>query len=217
MSLLFRMLPETRSLMEPMLGRFGASGHGYSHPFSRHFPVFPSLMFNPDPFTSSMQQQLRYPLMDVHETEQAYVVSAEVPGVPRNSLNCEVVHGDTLVISGKFIAGADKGASEVAPDNVNVGSDNAAAGSDSITDTDHNQDRASAGEIETTAEKGGKAVLDNATMHTNERVYGSFRRSISFASRIDAAKLKATLKDGVLTVQIPKDADTSESVSICVE
>ena len=42
-----------------------------------------------------------------------------------------------------------------------------------------------------------------------ERSYGSFYRSIPFSTKIDENKVKAVLKDGVLTVEVPK---TFESI-----
>jgi HSP20 family protein len=37
-----------------------------------------------------------------------------------------------------------------------------------------------------------------------ERTYGFFRRSISLPAEVDAAKVKATFKDGILKVTLPK-------------
>jgi HSP20 family protein len=38
----------------------------------------------------------------------------------------------------------------------------------------------------------------------NERVYGSFERSIKIPSTVDANLITATCKDGILTVEVPK-------------
>jgi HSP20 family protein len=42
------------------------------------------------------------------------------------------------------------------------------------------------------------------TFHRIERFYGSFSRSFSLPDNIDATAAKATFKDGVLTLDIPK-------------
>ena len=42
------------------------------------------------------------------------------------------------------------------------------------------------------------------TFHRVERYYGSFSRSFSLPDNIDEAAAKASFKDGVLTLQIPK-------------
>lgn len=44
-----------------------------------------------------------------------------------------------------------------------------------------------------------------------ERSYGSFYRSIPFACKIEESKIKAILKDGVLTVEVPKAPEAIQS------
>ena len=41
-------------------------------------------------------------------------------------------------------------------------------------------------------------------VHRRERVYGSFTRSLEFPWAIAAERISAALKDGVLTVTLPK-------------
>ena len=42
------------------------------------------------------------------------------------------------------------------------------------------------------------------SVHLNERVYGKFTRSFSIGGALQADKINATFKDGVLTVVLPK-------------
>lgn len=49
---------------------------------------------------------------------------------------------------------------------------------------------------ETTKEEGGR--------HYSECRYGSFHRSIPLSAEVDAEKVEATFKNGVLTVRLPK-------------
>ncbi len=44
--------------------------------------------------------------------------------------------------------------------------------------------------------------------HVWERVYGKFQRSFTLSSNIDAEKISAEIDDGVLTVHIPKTAES---------
>ncbi len=46
--------------------------------------------------------------------------------------------------------------------------------------------------------------VEGARYHRVERRYGRFERSVALPTRVDADKVQATLKDGVLTVEIPK-------------
>ncbi|EGF78448.1 hypothetical protein BATDEDRAFT_37227 [Batrachochytrium dendrobatidis JAM81] len=187
MSSLFRVFPEARSLMDPMSNRLSTPFHGPSylthHPFSRHmFPLTHPYMF-PDPFTLSFppfdRQAMRHPLMDVEETESSYLVSAEIPGVPRESLVCRVENGDTLVIGGSVSS--------------NNGTEPANVTGTESTDS--------------------AVIARDPKAQPSERMYGTFQRSISFGVKIDPTKLKAGLKDGVLTVEIPKEP-SANSVDI---
>ena len=40
-----------------------------------------------------------------------------------------------------------------------------------------------------------------------ERRYGRFERSLALPARVNADKVKATLKDGILTVEVPKEEE----------
>ncbi|MFL6516115.1 MAG: Hsp20/alpha crystallin family protein [Chthoniobacterales bacterium] len=45
---------------------------------------------------------------------------------------------------------------------------------------------------------------ENEKAERSERYVGKFRRSISLPTRVDASKVSATYKDGILTVTLPK-------------
>jgi HSP20 family protein len=46
-----------------------------------------------------------------------------------------------------------------------------------------------------------------ANFHHRERVYGSFARTIELPTRVDAGKVEATFRDGVLHVTLPKSEE----------
>ena len=54
--------------------------------------------------------------------------------------------------------------------------------------------------------KGSRKVpaVDNAAWHRRERSYGEFARVISLPQAVDSAKVEAEMKNGVLTVTLPK-------------
>jgi HSP20 family protein len=62
---------------------------------------------------------------------------------------------------------------------------------------------------ETETDKGGKH-------HRRERFHGTFARSFTLPDSIDADKVDATYKDGVLTLAIPK-VETAKSRSIDIK
>jgi HSP20 family protein len=91
------------------------------------------------------------PPVDLYETADAYVLTAEIPGVARDDLDIQTGDG-RLVLSGV------------------------------------RQERAVACE----------------QFHRLERGHGSFQRSFQLPLPIDDAAVTADLKDGVLTIRIPK-------------
>lgn len=59
---------------------------------------------------------------------------------------------------------------------------------------------------------------NDKTFHRIERFYGSFSRSFSLPENIDSQAAVATFKDGVLTLQIPKTAQTqTKSIEVKVQ
>ena len=49
---------------------------------------------------------------------------------------------------------------------------------------------------------------ENDKYHRVERSYGQFRRSFTLPGTVDAAKVQANYRDGVLTVQLPRREET---------
>ena len=64
-------------------------------------------------------------------------------------------------------------------------------------------------------ERKHEADVAEGNAHLMERSYGSFTRSFSLPTTVDAAKIVATYKDGVLEVVVPKaEAAKSKRVQI---
>lgn len=56
------------------------------------------------------------------------------------------------------------------------------------------------------------------TFHRVERHYGSFSRSFTLPENVDEAKIKATFKDGMLSLEIPKsEAQKPKAIEVKVE
>ena len=64
--------------------------------------------------------------------------------------------------------------------------------------------------LELSGEKRDERKQESDGRTYSERFYGSFRRSIPFASEVDADKVEADFKNGVLTVVLPKNAQAQE-------
>jgi HSP20 family protein len=71
------------------------------------------------------------------------------------------------------------------------------------------------GELTLKGEKKFEAK-ENAPLHRRERVYGAFNRTLTLPWEIVADRVSAELKDGVLTVTLPK-AEASKPHKIAVK
>jgi len=59
---------------------------------------------------------------------------------------------------------------------------------------------------------------DNGTYHRSERAHGRFTRSFTLPATVDAARIAATYKDGVLTVRVPQREEAKpKQISVDVE
>ena len=56
-------------------------------------------------------------------------------------------------------------------------------------------------------EKNQEIEEKNENYRLNERVYGVFERSIRLPNSVDAKKIKAKFKDGILSINLPKSAE----------
>jgi HSP20 family protein len=94
------------------------------------------------------------PPLDVYETHDRYIISAEVPGLARDDVDL-AIEGTRVTIRG------------VRPDSRAIGGD--------ITH-----------------------------YHQIERGHGAFSRTFEFAEAIDGDRVSADLRDGILTITLPK-------------
>jgi len=67
-------------------------------------------------------------------------------------------------------------------------------------------------------EKKQEKTRKDESLHCVERYYGSFHRSFSLPSQVDSSKVKATYKDGILTIELPKKEEAKpKEISISVD
>ncbi len=103
------------------------------------------------------------PRVDIHETDDAYLLDLEIPGVPKDKVKVEVRNG-TLTVSG---------------------------------------------------ERQPERKADKESYRL-ERHYGAFERTFSLGEAVDAARITAEYKDGVLTLTLPR-AEKAKPREIAVE
>jgi HSP20 family protein len=94
------------------------------------------------------------PRMDVFETQQAVMLSLDLPGIRQEAIELQV-DGDVLTISGERVAASDD---------------------------------------------------STPRWHIVERLTGRFERSVQLPFAPDPARVQARFEDGVLSIEVPKDA-----------
>jgi HSP20 family protein len=60
------------------------------------------------------------------------------------------------------------------------------------------------GVLTLTGERKGEFDTNDGAYHRSERAYGRFSRSFTLPASVDAGRINATYKDGVLTIRVPQ-------------
>jgi HSP20 family molecular chaperone IbpA len=173
------------------------------------------------------------PKFDLKELKDAYELHGELPGIEQKDVSIEWTDGNTLTISGKTektvergtrpaAAGAIEdaptasGAIQAAPEAAESGTSNnehyrqpsvADEGADEASTVNDDNNTAltpattNAGEVAKTAET---QQQPEAKYWVSERSIGEFHRSFRFPTRVDHEAVKASLKNGILSILVPK-------------
>jgi len=154
------------------------------------------------------------PRFDVRETETAFELHGELPGVDRERLSIEFTEPQTLVIRGRVERNYSSGTPPAA-------AIEDAAVSGAVTEGTEASHQASVSDEETEAVKEkGEATTVAAPAKTQasprkdrkehfwhqERSIGEFHRTFNFHTRVDEGSVSANLDRGILHVTIPKAA-----------
>ncbi|KAL1849781.1 heat shock protein [Paecilomyces lecythidis] len=175
------------------------------------FPRFPAGDFAPlfrllDDYdvhrASRGNSQLRSfaPKFDVRETNDAYHLDGELPGINQKDIDIEFSDPQTLVI---------KGRTEREYHSPEAGEEGQAEGQ-------QQQQEGQSQEVTKTGDKQvSKSNQPKAKYWVSERSIGEFHRSFAFPTRVDQDNVKASLKNGILSVVIPKaSAPSAKKITI---
>ena len=181
----------------------------------------------------SYRQQARRtftPKFDVREVDSAYELQGELPGIEQKDLNIEFLDERTLVIRGRTLS-EDTKTTDAAEAAEPAKAARGEAANDNVSEKSANYQKASVEEeyidagaeseaadgaktpasTHTTAEEAPTAETKKAAEPSfkywvSERSVGEFERRFSFPGRVELEKVKASLKDGILSVVVPKVA-----------
>jgi len=160
------------------------------------------------------------PKFDVHELKDSYELQGELPGVDQKEVNIEFVDPHTLIITGRVERTSTQG---TPPSDIIETGKQPAGRVTSATDQSTSPRKANVengGSAKPSASAGrGQTESDEEPQYKywiSERSVGEFHRSFSFPSRVDQDAVKASLKDGILSVIVPK-APTPVSKKIRID
>ena len=146
------------------------------------------------------------PKFDVKELKDAYELHGELPGIEQKDINIEWTDGNTLTIGGRTEHRSESG---TPPQGfVEEGAEN--KGNQREYQKPTIEDESEGGSKQTAVTKTdsskdvAKSSEDGIKYWVTERSVGEFHRSFSFPTRVDQDGVKASLKNGILSIVVPK-------------
>lgn len=230
-----------RPLRPPISITSSSSRHELFFP---HFPApadfspFFRLLDASDPFTQIQASHRSFtPRFDVREAASAYELQGELPGIKQEDIEIEFVDANTLVIKGSTERSVTKTNAEEkgkAIEQTNVVADDDAASEKSSSS--YQRPSVEDDYVDASAE-GRDATPSSATVEAtpseskvvaeapkveepqhkywvSERSVGHFERRFSFPGKVDQDAVKASLKNGVLSIVVPKAAKQERRIAI---
>ena len=172
------------------------------------------------------------PRFDVKEDKESYILHGELPGISQKDVDIQFTDAQTLVIKGRvereYHAGSPPaGAIEGSGEQKRIeGKEGENGQYHKATVEDENEDGKGK---EAEGSNGSKQVVQHQQQQqkkqqpqhkywVTERSVGEFHRAFSFPGRVDQDGVKANLKNGILTVVVPKSAaKESRKITIASE
>jgi HSP20 family molecular chaperone IbpA len=173
-------------------------------PLFRLMDDYDHRVFRPDFENASRSVKAFTPKFDVREIEDAYELHGEFPGIDQKDINIEWTDSHTLTVSGRHETVREEGERPTAAIEGVSSKDKQPSVEEedkSVTPTaEPGQQIAKQGSQEV-------ATSNGASKHkywVSERSVGEFHRSFSFPQRVNEEAVKASLKNGILSIIVPK-------------
>lgn len=141
------------------------------------------------------------PKFDVKEGDDVYELHGEFPGVAQKDINIEWTDSHTLTVSGRHETVREEGQRPTAAiEGRNEQGQAAIKDKQPRVEEEGEQQVAKQG----TQEVAKTDETSKPKYWVSERSVGEFHRSFSFPQRVDQEAVKASLKDGILSIVVPK-------------
>ncbi|KAJ5718623.1 hypothetical protein N7488_004269 [Penicillium malachiteum] len=159
------------------------------------------------------------PAFDVREVSDSYYLDGELPGVDQDAIDIEFRDSQTLVIKGRSERNYQTTQPETPSDTESSESPKRLR-QPTVEDEDESDSNDSDTNTATSMSSSGSTKTPAQTPSfkywVSERSIGDFERTFSFPTRVDQDAVRASLKNGVLSVVVPKEA-TPKAKKIRVE
>jgi len=147
------------------------------------------------------------PKFDVRETNEAYELHGELPGIDRDQINIQFTEPQTLVISGHVERSYTSGTPPAGL--LEHSSSHRPTVEDAPADDDKSNGKplakSDAGQVKTVDDKQQQQQQQPAyKFWLSERSVGAFTRTFGFPTQVDQDAVKASLENGVLNITVPK-------------
>jgi HSP20 family protein len=142
------------------------------------------------------------PKFDVKEVKDAYELHGELPGIDQKDINLEWSDSNTLTISGRVESHYESGEPPRGVIEDAEKSENNDYHKPTVEEEGQTSDANKA--LTKTEETNKEVSRPSEKFWVMERSVGEFHRSFSFPARVDQDNVKANLKNGVLTIAVPK-------------
>jgi HSP20 family molecular chaperone IbpA len=157
------------------------------------------------------------PRFDVKEAKDAYHLDGELPGIKQKDIQIEFTDPHTLVIKGR--SKREYTASSVSDSDSDGNASSRAqieGANESHQPTVEDEDAQPVTTVARTSAEGQVAKPTASHKYwISERSVGEFQRAFTFPTRVNQDEVKASLKDGILSIVVPKAATpTSKKITI---
>lgn len=152
-----------------------------------------------------VRQRLINPRFDMRETENAYELHGELPGIDREHLQIEFTEPQTIHIRGRVERNYTTGTPPTAVEGTQMSGAITEGSENGHKDAEPAKEKRSSSTAVTQQERSETPKRHDRYWH-QERSIGEFHRTFSFPTRVDESNVKANLDKGILHVTVPKAA-----------
>lgn len=153
-------------------------------------------------FGPSLQKLRAFqPKFDVKEVQDSYELHGELPGIEQKDISIEWTDGNTITISGRTEQRSERGQP---PQGLIEGEVSEKPKQPTVEDEAETTSNGNTTVTKTSDNKEVAQPTEQGKYWVTERSVGEFHRSFSFPTRVDQDAVKASLKNGILSIVVPK-------------